>query len=574
MSGVACALYLSARVRPSRFRRGHDYPAATSWAYTIVTIAREISYGKLEAEHFSNVPAFGVIIICGGYMALLLSCLLNDIWAEIPIFWERIAMRAAYLSVAQLSLLVVLSTKNNPIAFFLVSSHERVVIYHQLVGICTLLTTSLHMGYFMREWFHYDVWKSQWAEMGVSMLQWGFAAWGLLLLLVVTSLTGLRTRLHTAWFIFHILGMVSFFVMVILHLDSPYRVWAYVPLAIWIADRFLRLVKCLRINTSFTRLMKHSALVEPLPGGVSRITIPGLTIKHKVGQYIFLSITRFDLLSHPFTIASEPGGKDLVLLAKSKRGFTRSLGEHDLIKHVAGLRLLQCSVEGPYGGSHTQLQAFDSVLLIAGGIGSTFTNSLFGDIVRDPGCCRIVRYVWTIKEAVHAAWFWASMVESVEVARSKGVDMRVEIWITGTGDCKFEKIPGPSGDGHELRTSGETRQKLLCQEGILGQSRSGMLDGPANSCHKDNEVASPESPRSQQESTNHYLQLFSGRPDFAAALDSVASGALGEMGVFVCGPSSMTTQVRSTVVNSSDARGVKKGTGSDAIYLHIENQAA
>lgn len=61
-----------------------------------------------------------------------------------------------------------------------------------------------------------------------------------------------------------------------------------------------------------------------------------------------------------------------------------------------------------------------------------------------------------------------------------------------------------------------------------------------------------------------------GRPDLYDLLDSALPWDDGESGVFVCGPRSMADDARRAVLRISDERAAKKGLGSEAIYLHVE----
>lgn len=559
--------------RLSTYRRlqakaaGSSTPARTTWIFTAISLAREIAYCQIRMPRLGVLTSLGTMFFFVIYTTILLCCLLNNVWTSIPEFWEALAMRAAYLSVAQLPFLIVLSTKKNYIAYLLDTSHERLIIYHQFIGVCLLMTTTLHMGYFVKEWLYYDVWKSEWAQMGASMLQWGFAAWGFLLLIVTTSMSLFRARLYDGWIILHLVTMLGFFVMLVLHLDPPYRVWAYVSLSIWVLDRFWRVSSRLWLNISPNdkAIFRAEAVVEALQGEVVRLTIVNFQLHRRPGQYIYLSIYKLGLHSHPFTIVSDSKSNHIILLVKAKQGLTRRLLDAGS-KYLPPSSLnLKCSIEGPYGGTQTSFQAFDSAILLSGGTGGTFTINLLRDLVANPGCCRSITYIWVIRAECHTAWFAQILEECRGLASQNQVELLVKIWVTqdlrlttqeakaadmacGSSSCRCQSNPTTKGMDPSTASSLSSVEKTSAKF-------------PQCCCMTRAATEEPV-PRA----------LHSGRPDLHREILMVVRNARGETGIAVCGPQLLTDEVRHTVVRISDERAVKKGTGAEALYLHVENQ--
>lgn len=117
--------------------------------------------------------------------------------------------------------------------------------------------------------------------------------------------------------------------------------------------------------------------------------------------------------SHPFTIAraSTSGTStddnvksSLRLLIKTRSGLTRKLASRaaanqitntntDPLSSRKGMRVI---VEGPYGHLSERLEAFDDVLLIAGGVGGTFVWPIAEDLTRKG---KKFKLIWTVKSA-------------------------------------------------------------------------------------------------------------------------------------------------------------------------------
>lgn len=585
LSLAAWSFRLTTKLRLRAKAHKHRAPASTTWLYTIVSILRESSYGQIRVRHVGLLPSSGIILLSGLYISILITCLLSDIWAPRPVFWEAIALRSGYLAVAQLSLLVAISAKKNLLALLTHTSHERIIVFHRLVAICVLITATLHMGYFLREWLYYDVWKSQWQEMGASMLQWGFAAWGIMIFTLVTSLPIIRAKFYEIWICLHIVSMISLFAMVYMHLDPPYRGWIYAPIAIWVFDRVWRFGSRLHLNADPRQrtLYKARATVEALTGNVTKVTVRNFAMSRSPGQFAYLSIYSLGLNSHPFTIISSPESPDLVFMMKAKGGLTHMVYKKAALQLPPNNEVFRCSVEGPYGGSHIKLQAFDTVFLVAGGIGATFAISLLKELVCNPGCCRRARFVWAVKSSNDLTWLSDELAECVQHANQNRLFLEIEIYVTcdegyvsmtqpqqskktcGNAACRCRSIITQSDITPAALQPEDTSLVAEVEEKTLTQSTVSRVEKSSKGCCC--------SRRLQTKSALDHLQ-FAGRPDLYNLISKDLNKARGESAVIVCGPESMTLDIRRVVVKLSDDRAVKKGTGAEAIYLHVENQTS
>lgn len=76
--------------------------------------------------------------------------------------WQSMGVRAGWLSVAQLPLLILLANKRNLIGLVTGVTFERLNVLHRWVARGLLLTTSLHFG----------LQSTGWAKAGVMKLEW------------------------------------------------------------------------------------------------------------------------------------------------------------------------------------------------------------------------------------------------------------------------------------------------------------------------------------------------------------------------------------------------------------------
>ena len=113
----------------------------------------------------------------------------------------------------------------------------------------------------------------------------------------------------------------------------------------------------------------------------------------KPGQWAYLSLYQIGIHSHPFTINSQPKSGKVVFLLRAKHGLTRALYDRADVQ-LPPSSTMRYSLEGPYGGMYLPPASFDTVLLVAGGVGASFTMSLLTSLMIDPGCCRRVQVLW------------------------------------------------------------------------------------------------------------------------------------------------------------------------------------
>lgn len=150
------------------------------------------------------------------------------------------------------------------------------------------------------------------------------------------------------------------------------------------------------------------------PGNVIRLTIPIPTNpiskllwrKWSPGAHVRLTIPSIGVLQpHPFTIASLPSDGNMHLYIRSREGLSRRLYEKAAASVIDQRQLhLSVHLEGIYGAKHPNFTNFDVVLLIASGVGITFTLPILQQLVQKAkilqqgNCrCRRIGFVWVVK---------------------------------------------------------------------------------------------------------------------------------------------------------------------------------
>ncbi|KAL8693869.1 MAG: hypothetical protein Q9218_001378 [Villophora microphyllina] len=484
--------------------RKHPLPAKPkailpSTMATTTAIIRELMYasGPLifsQRIHW-RLPNLGrTLMIVAELVLVLVLCLYgldpHDQWQ-----WEDIAYRTGFIAAAQLPFIVLLAGKRNIIGWLTGTSYERLNWLHRWVSRILFLTVTIHMGFWFVDWARYDYIKTKLTTDPIT--QRGFAAWCILLWIVLSSFAPVRQWNYEFFVVQHIMTFMGFLAAVYLHLPEEVKVWIWIPIGLFTLDRALRAGKTLFINffvskdhkIKFSQSCTHRAKFEPLNGDTTRITIENPPFRHwKPGQHFFLSCHRLaPLQAHPFTIASLPSDDKLVFLVKTKLGSTRRFFRHaektqslPLASRDLRQRHEQSVIlEGPYGRIRP-LRQFDSVFLIAGSSGATFTVPLLRDLVLcwwkhtnnrkcgfappmfafDGAATRFIRFVWVVKSQQQKDWFLSQLLNlaaDVRQLRSQGCDIEAEMSIYVTCD---DTLGGDASLAAPIKMDNHSRGKI------------------------------------------------------------------------------------------------------------------
>ncbi len=173
----------------------------------------------------------------------------------------------------------------------------------------------------------------------------------------------------------------------------------------------------------------------------------------------------------------------------------------DLAKDPQPVPLL---IEGPYGSARyfpDLASNYDRVLLVAGGVGATFTLPIYRDLL-SKGRASMVKFVWSVKSETDAQWGVEALKEQYEGRSPEGFELYVSRKATSIGS---------------RRRKPDESIELQEREGLLGE-----------------EASLEENVRK-------------GRPDIPAIVDEIfalSRGGEERVAVLVCGPSGLGASVK------------------------------
>ncbi|KAF8636062.1 hypothetical protein AX17_003827 [Amanita inopinata Kibby_2008] len=421
-----------------------DYSVnSPAWAARILNSLESIVYWSPPGLELN---AGQIFVICA-YIAVTVVCII----CNAPLIDN--SNRAGFLAIAQLPPLFLFATKNSILSFLLGpgKGYEKLNFIHRWAGRCLFLGALLHGTLWIRNHIQYGL-----PIIGQQKETSGIACFGLLCILVVTSLRPVRRFAWNIFWIVHFLGFIAFFITLCYHTIYA-RPWIYPPLALYGLDLSWRML----------RIRIKDAVLVPVDKQMTLIHIPYPSSGWIAGQHVRLRVFFQGRLfeSHPLTIMCAPPsegclvkplhipekqknreqvgnqhcnshdldyagsgivGSGIVLGARAVGDWTRALNEFAFNEGAKIQRLCQSGstqaapetpfvpvhvmIDGPYGGCSIDASSYETILLVSGGSGATFSvgllDSLVGKCMRgDKTATRKIEFVWFTRSYGSIHWF-------------------------------------------------------------------------------------------------------------------------------------------------------------------------
>ncbi|KAI6106198.1 iron reductase [Pisolithus croceorrhizus] len=407
---------------------------------------------SITSVRYWTLPYLGLnvlqTVIVLAYLAVVLLCIIKDA----PLISNP--NRAGFLTLAQIPIVFLFATKNSILSLLLGpgNGYEKLNYIHRMSGRLMFLGACIHGSLWIRNHLEYGL-----PIIGPQKETSGVATFSVLGIILLTTLRPVRRLFYQAFYFVHVLTFVAFFVTVRYHTlySEP---WIFPALAFFGADALLRF---------FRYRIKDAKLSAP-DQLMTFVHIQDCGDGWLAGQHVqlrvFFSSRVFE--SHPFTILSAPPSNSCfnhsgMLLAarvngdwthelntytRDKQGLSDSVSEKQSGDERSGVPI-HVMIDGPYGGSSVDLGQYETVLLVAGGSGATFTLSLLDDIVYRcvkagrPNGERTTRveFVWCIKSFGHIAWFSQMLADIGNLAAGSSLEIHFSFFVTCL--CDPEAVP-------------------------------------------------------------------------------------------------------------------------------------
>ncbi|KAF1352980.1 hypothetical protein EJ07DRAFT_134853 [Lizonia empirigonia] len=381
--------------------------------------------------------------------------------------------RSGIMAVMNMIPLFLLAGRNNPIIKLTGISFDTMNLIHRWFGRIVVLEALTH--------------TICWIANKVQSSNQGTVAFTFLL---IQSPSPIRHSFYEVFLHGHIVGAALALGAVWVHLkERPQQLMLYGVVAIWAAERFMRLARLIVNNVGNGG---SSADVEVLPGDALRITVKmARPWSFRPGQHAYLYMPSIGLwTNHPFSIAwseeeedphhiDEKGlpmtSNDLALqksktsmsfIVRRRTGFTDKLfRKADL--SASGRFSTTCYAEGPYGGE--DLSSYGTVMLWAAGIGITHQVPHVRDIVAGYAngtvATRRLTLVWIIQSPEHLEWIRTWMTQILSMPRRREI-LKILLFVTRPRSTKEIHSPSSSVQMFPGRPNVQSLVDQEMQEGI------------------------------------------------------------------------------------------------------------
>lgn len=562
-----------------------------SWA-TATAVLREMSYPQLYVPFryftWATPPPLGRILVLLCYWGLIVGMMVDGAVVLDSYYWERIGFRNAWVTMAQMPLVFMLSSKVNIIGLMAGTSHERLNWLHRWVGRTMLVTATMHGFHFYSQYVQADFWQDELRMM--PMVKYGLGAWAVLLWTAVASFAPLRRLAYEVFVAQHVLSYVFFIWLVYVHVPAKVRFIVWWTVAVLCLDRAARLailawqnvrVRLHRTGCNGQKRFGHEAQLRAVGSNVTVVTLKDAHFRWRAGQHVYLWLPAVaPLEAHPYTIACAHQVPEtcicnsVQLVIRSHGGFSKRVHDVAARQQAAGKRdTLTAFVLGPYGAP-PRWDTYETLVLISASTGASFTLPILESVLQAKSrtCTRRIEFVLTTRRGEEISFYVQRLREALERAKGLDLELVVHIAITGPGSTD------PKVDGGSIAMAesapGSRSSSSSDGPGKASQDQAGCCCAPDEKktmTDVEREVSVGASTTAPDSATpKGLIREYSCRPDIERHIREPVEAADGETSVVVCGGPSLVSRVRNCVARLSDERAVHKGTGAQGIHLHVE----
>lgn len=407
--------------------------------------------------------------------------------------------RFGIIAASQLPLHYLLAAKAwSPIQYLTRMSHEELNPYHRLLGRIIITFMATHASMYLNFYVQKGLLLKRIQDLDVIL---GLTAITTALTIGTTALGKIRDWNYRVFFYLHVILSITLLPVLYLHV-SHLRIYILETAAVYIFLIAQRNIGQAAVNATINVIPKTNLISITIP-----LTKSLAKKKYAPGHHLYIGFPSLPqkLRINPFSIANPNprSDKSIQVVARTLEGTTAILA--DLASGPQPTPLL---IEGPYGSAKyfPNLATYDRILLVAGGVGATFTLPIYRDLLHRAWMGEtvpLVRFVWTVKKEADAGWGFEQVRSQVE----GDLPEDFEVYVTGKGGGL------ESGKGNSI--------ELQEREDLLGE---GVVDG----IDKDH--------------------VRSGRPDLRSIVDETFSyNGRERVAILVCGPVGMGAAVRKAV---------------------------
>lgn len=439
--------------------------------------------------------------------------------------------RAGNLAFIQIPLIVLFATRNNLLISLTGWSYDTFQIYHRWVARTMVTHALIHsILYTYRTAVNHGTagaWTSDfWRNANVATISG--------ILMVVFALSAFRSRFYELFYLTHKALYIAFMVTLCGHLrHKAWMGWVWIAVGIHVAERVTRIWKT--IYSGFS----NQAYAELFDDNTFRLSVKySKRWDMAPGQYCYVRILHKNMFwqAHPFSVYKSPdeGDNELHFAVKAKGGATRKIANY-LAAQPRRSAKFSVIIEGPYG-VHAPVEKYDTVLLMAGGIGVTATYSYALEAKRMAKRGQRVVFIWIIQNITPLEWFGD---EILSLAGTENIELQIYITkkftgqtFSGADESEAETVLEIGAEFQAMHNDNEKNVTLASERSVRGRpSLQKML--PAQRI---------------QDQFGYYL--FDRRPDVNEEVTKLLRESNGNVAIVSCGPPSFIDGIRLSIVHN------------------------
>ncbi|KAJ6463186.1 FAD-binding domain-containing protein [Mycena vulgaris] len=416
------------RARSEVSKKGSPSPGlvdklAAAFRYTA---ARQF---RLRATNW-YAPPLAAILGVAGMLVFLMALML----AVRPFYWPSdemghsppIATRAGWISIAIMPFMIAFATKVNFVGLLTGTSHEKLQVFHRWSAVLMWITSLVHTFPFIINNI----------RMGSMMSSYKTSPWywtGIAALVPQTYLVALswgvfRNPYYEIFKKLHFIASGIFMAALFIHVNFRLTSWDY----FWATAAIYGLAWLSRVvRTLYTTGLGLPATVESVGPNLVKLTVrTPARFTWAPGQHVFVRILGLGahaLTSHPFTVSSLRASGAVELVLRVHGGLTRALAARAAAAPAGWAT--RVVLDGPYGGLHVPLAAYERVYLLAGGTGATFTLPLFADLTAQLKVggvvCQRIEFVIAVPDRDTYEWMEPAVAAAAAQLPPAAVGLRV-----------------------------------------------------------------------------------------------------------------------------------------------------
>jgi len=191
---------------------------------------RQSTLSRLEIHHPLPTTRPRPKVLANLVVVLVLCFYRRDTTDESK--WEDVGYRSSFIAICQLPLTFLLAGRQNTIGFLADMSYAQLNYSHRWMTRTLWLTTTIHMGFWFRNWGRYD--HITYQLKNDLLIKRGFA-WCILTLMMLASLTPIRRLSYEVFVLQHLVTFIGFIVW--MHAPNEVKVWVWIPIGLLVFDR-------------------------------------------------------------------------------------------------------------------------------------------------------------------------------------------------------------------------------------------------------------------------------------------------------------------------------------------------